>query len=104
MKWDGIRRVDDKEILHRQKIATKAKSIAHANRWAPLLELDDSNPNELVHGFSQVSQAIAKELGVLVKKEEKEKRLNLSHDAKRAIDRRRKLHRELKRSRRKLRK
>ena len=98
MKWDGIMRVKQREILHRQKIAIKARSIAHANMWAPLLELDDSDPSELVHGFSQVSRTIAMEQGVLVKSVEKEKRLNLSHDAKRAIDRRRKLHRELKRS------
>jgi hypothetical protein len=98
MGWDGIRRSDPKETLHRQKIASLVGSIAHSNRWAPLLELDDSDPSVLVEGFTRVSQALAREKGVLVKKVEKEKRLNLSNQAKRVIDRRRKLHCQLKRS------
>ena len=98
MEWNGVKRTALTETINRQKISSLAESIAHANRWTPLLELDDSNPGRLVEEFTRVSQALAREKGVLVKKIEKEKRLNLSNRAKRAIDRRRKLHSQLKRS------
>ena len=99
MQWDGVQSVDRKTVLYRQKIAGVARRIAHANRWAPLLDLDGSDPSGLVQGFAEASQAVATGLGVLVKRAGREPRLNLSHDAKRAIDRRRELYRVSRRER-----
>ena len=99
MGWHGIGSGGPlKEQLHRQKIACSAESIVHSNRWAPLLLLEASEGEKLVEEFTQISHRIARERHILVKRVEREKRLNLSHTAKRVINQRRQLYKQLKAS------